>query len=66
MCRDELSYDRFFANADHLFQVNMTVADNGGPESTTGGNTAPAVGPALKDMYPEVESYARVYRPVTW
>jgi putative ABC transport system permease protein len=60
--RDELSYDRFFANADHLFQVNMTVADNG-PESTTGGNTAPAVGPALKDMYPEVEAYARVYRP---
>src|SRR5579862_85551 len=61
--RDELSYDRFFANADHLFQVNMTVADNGGPENTTGGNTAPAVGPALKDMYPEVESYTRVYRP---
>jgi putative ABC transport system permease protein len=60
--RDELSYDRFFANADHLFQVNMTVAYDG-PESTTGGNTAPAVGPALKDMYPEVESYARVYRP---
>jgi putative ABC transport system permease protein len=61
--KDELSYDRFFAHADHLFQVNMTVADNGGPENTTGGNTAPAVGPALKDMYPEVESYARVYRP---
>ena len=61
--RDELSYDRFFANADHLFQVNMTVADDNGPENTTGGNTAPAVGPALKDMYPEVESYARVYRP---
>src|SRR5271169_3323785 len=60
--RNELSYDNFFANADHLFQVNMTVADNG-PENTTGGNTAPAVGPALKDMYPEVESYARVYRP---
>jgi putative ABC transport system permease protein len=61
--RDELSYDRFFTNADHLFQVNMTVADNGGPENTTGGNTAPAVGPALKEMYPEVESYARIYHP---
>jgi putative ABC transport system permease protein len=60
--RDELSYDKFFANADHLFQLNMTVADNG-TENTTGGNTAPAVGPALKDMYPEVESYTRVYRP---
>ncbi len=40
----------------------MTIKDNG-VESTTGGNTAPAVGPTLKDMYPEVESYARVYRP---
>jgi putative ABC transport system permease protein len=37
--KDELSYDRFFAHADHLFQVNMTVADNGGPENTTGGNS---------------------------
>jgi putative ABC transport system permease protein len=61
--KDELSYDKFFANADHLFQVNMTVADNGGPENTTGGNTAPAVGPTLKELFPEVESYARVYRP---
>jgi len=60
--RDELSYDRFFANADHLFQLNMTITDNGA-ENTTGGNTAPAVGPTLKDMYPEVESYTRVYRP---
>ena len=60
--RDELSYDKFFANADHIFQLNMTIKDNG-VESTTGGNTAPAVGPTLKDMYPEVESYARVYRP---
>lgn len=27
--RDELSYDKFFANADHLFQLNMTITDNG-------------------------------------
>jgi putative ABC transport system permease protein len=60
--KDELSYDRFFSRADHLFQVNMTVRDNG-VEATTGGNTAPAVGPALKEMYPEVGSFVRVYRP---
>src|SRR6185437_12539450 len=59
---DELSYDRIFANADHLFQVNMTIRDNG-VEGTTGGNTAPAVGPTLKEMYPEVASFTRVYRP---
>ena len=60
--RDELSYDQFFANADHIFQLNMVFTDNG-VESRAGGNTAPAVGPTLKNMYPEVESYARVYRP---
>ncbi|HXB92901.1 MAG TPA: ABC transporter permease [Puia sp.] len=60
--KDELSYDRFFTGADHLFQVNMMIADNG-VEGTTGGNTAPAVGPTLKSMYPEVESFVRVYRP---
>jgi putative ABC transport system permease protein len=59
--KDELSYDRFFAHADHLFQVNMAITDNG-VEATTGGNTAPAVGPTLKAMYPEVESFVRVYR----
>lgn len=60
--RDELSYDRFFSHAERLFQVNMTTTDNG-VTATTGGNTAPAVGPTLKEMYPEVEAYARVYRP---
>ena len=60
--QDELSYDKFFAKANHLFQLNMTVSDKG-VENTTGGNTAPAVGPTLQNMYPEVESYARIYRP---
>src|ERR1700743_3793203 len=60
--RDELSYDRFFAHADHLFQLNMVFTKNG-VESRAGGNTAPAVGPTLKEMYPEVEAFARVYHP---
>jgi len=60
--QDELSYDKFFSNADHIFQVNMTAMDNG-VEATTGGNTAPAVGPSLVAEYPEVEAYARIYRP---
>src|SRR6266480_269155 len=60
--QDELSYDKFFAKADHIFQVNGSGTDNG-VESTTGGNTAPAVGPTLQNMYPEIESYARIYRP---
>ena len=62
--KDELSYDTFFADANHIFQVNMTFTDNKGVTSTTGGNTAPAVTPTMLNMYPEIESYARIYRPV--
>jgi len=60
--RDELGYDRFLREANHIFQVNMTTMDNG-VLNTTGGNTAPAVGPALASTYPEIESYIRIYRP---
>jgi putative ABC transport system permease protein len=60
--KDELNYDKFFKDADHIFQVNMTITDNG-VQNTTGGNTAPAVGPTLVNLYPEIESYVRIYRP---
>ena len=59
--RDELSYDTFFRDANNLYQVNMTGTDNGVQFST--GNTAPAVGPTMHSLYPEIESYSRVYRP---
>lgn len=60
--KDELKYDAFFKDADHIFQVNMTFTDKG-VTSTSGGNTAPAVTPTMLSMYPEVESYSRIYRP---
>jgi len=59
--QDELSYDRFFRGSTHIFQVNMSGTDNGVPSNT--GNTAPAVGPALTSLYPEIETYTRIYRP---
>src|ERR1700733_10567811 len=59
--KDELSYDKFFTDADHIYQVNMTFTDKG-ITSTTGGNTAPAVTPTMQNMFPEIESYARIYR----
>src|ERR1700750_106641 len=59
--QDELSYDRFFRDADHLYEVNMAGTDNGVVFST--GNTAPSVGPTMQRLYPEIESYSRVYRP---
>ncbi len=60
--QDELGYDQFIKDADHIFQVNMASTDNGA-ETNAGGNTAPAVGPTLVSMYPEIESYIRIYRP---
>ena len=60
--QDELRYDKFFKDADHLYQLNMTTMNNG-VESTTGGNTAPAVGPLMVSLFPEVEACARIYRP---
>src|SRR5262249_48795930 len=60
--RDELAFDQFFKNADHIFQVNSKYTDKG-VTNTTGGNTAPAVTPTMLRMYPEIESYARIYRP---
>jgi len=60
--QDELRYDKFFKHADHIFQVNMTTMDNG-VVATTGGNTAPKVGPMLVNSFPEIESYIRIYRP---
>ncbi|MES1215811.1 MAG: ABC transporter permease [Bacteroidota bacterium] len=60
--QDELSYDKFLKDSDHIFQLNMTTMDNGVP-ATTGGNTAPAVGPIMVSLFPEVEACARIYRP---
>jgi len=60
--QDEAAYDKFFRDADHIFQVNMFATDKG-VTNTTGGNTAPAVGPSLQRMFPEIESYVRVHRP---
>jgi putative ABC transport system permease protein len=59
--QDELKYDRFFKEGDQIYQVNMTGSDNGNEFMT--GNTAPAVGPALVASFPEVETFARIFRP---
>jgi len=58
---DELSYDRFFKNADRIFRVNTheLMANS----EFTAGQTPPPVGAALVNNIPEVESYTRIYRP---
>ncbi len=58
---DELSYDRFFKNADRIFRVNTheLMANN----EFTAGHTPPPVGAALVNNIPEIESYTRIYKP---
>jgi len=53
--RNELSYDQFHEKKDRLFTV--LTQDGGGSWSTT----TYALPPALKDGYPEVEDFARVW-----
>lgn len=59
--QDELKYDRFFKQADRIYQVNLANTDNGIEVLT--GNTAPAVGPAMVNEFPEIETCVRIHRP---
>jgi putative ABC transport system permease protein len=54
--RHQLSYDRFHQNLDRLFMI-LTRDDKGATWNTT----TYALPPALKDGYPEVEDFARVW-----
>jgi putative ABC transport system permease protein len=58
---DELSYDRFFKNADRIFRVNThELMAN---DEFTAGHTPPPVGAALVSNIPGIESYTRIYKP---
>jgi putative ABC transport system permease protein len=59
--KDELSYDRFFKDANRIYRVNLD--GKMGNDQFLSGHTPPPAGAALKDNFPEVESYTRVYLP---
>lgn len=59
--QDELSYDRFLANADYIYQVDLD-ANMSGEEFRTS-NTPPSVGKALLNSFPEIESFTRIFHP---
>src|SRR5690606_34210451 len=56
--QDELSYDMYHKKVDRIYRLTTTMDFNG--EMNTG-VTNMAVGPTLKQDYPEVESYTRFY-----
>ena len=59
--KDELSYDKFFSDADSIYRVN--IDGKMGDNSFYVGYTPPPAGATLVDNYPEIESYTRLYRP---
>ncbi len=54
--RDELSFDRFHENKDRIFRILNKVESGDLIQSPTY-----ALAPALKEEYPEVEEYSRVW-----
>jgi hypothetical protein len=56
--QDELSFDRFHANAATLYRVEQ---DHSSPEGTNHTWDTPfPMGPALKDEVPEIEDFTRI------
>jgi len=58
---DELSYDRFFKDANRIYRVNLD--GKMGNNQFTVGHTPPPVGAALVNNYPQIESYTRIFLP---
>ncbi len=57
--RDEHQYDRFFKDADRIYQVDMDVMMGG--QGGLISNTPPTVGPALQKTFPEIAAFTRFY-----
>ena len=59
--KNELGYDKFHKDANRIFQVVLNGNMNG--QEFWAGNTPPPVGAALAGNIPEIETYARFYKP---
>ncbi|CAN5821872.1 ABC transporter permease [soil metagenome] len=59
--RFEYSFDDFNANKDRIYRVPMTVTEKGGKLQTFA-FTYPAVAPAMKKDFPEIEEAVRLRR----
>lgn len=60
--QDELGFDRFHTNLSRIYRVNTGMNGDGQPSNANG---QIAAGPALKRVFPEVETYVR-FRKFGW
>ena len=56
---DELSFDRYHANADRIYRVSRTFLSSEGTPSLRLAQLAPPFGPLIKQDFPEAEHVAR-------
>jgi putative ABC transport system permease protein len=56
--QNELTYDRYHKNADRIYRIYSTYVTSGEPIRFSG--SSPALGPRLKEEFPEVEDYVRI------
>src|SRR3569833_4020026 len=57
---NELSYDKYNANADRTYRVTRTFLSRNGDENLHLSSIAPPFGPLLKTAYPDFEKVTRV------
>jgi len=59
--KDELSYDRFHENLNYIYRPMIRFHNPDGSVRWQGGAVQVPHGPALKEYFPEVKRYVRVY-----
>ena len=56
---DELSYDRFYPNAERIYRIDADIKFGGNQLTLT--ESSDPMGSTLKKDYPQVEEYTRIY-----
>ncbi len=57
--RNELTYDQHHKNADRIYRISSNYVTSDKPLLYA--VTSPALGPRLKEEYPEIEDFARIF-----
>jgi putative ABC transport system permease protein len=57
--RNELTFDQYHENADRIYRISSNYVTSGKPLLYA--VTSPALGPRLKEEYPEIEDFVRIF-----